>query len=115
MTAKTLPSGQLNFIQQWIVPRSTDPEESFRERTIRIALPIVALFRLPFVFIILGGTHQSFFDTGFIPAPVVVLLLLVPLVIAYWAIRTQRIVLSGVSLLFTWVFTDLCGAWFTGY
>jgi signal transduction histidine kinase len=104
----------INRLRAWFVPKSLLPEESFREKALRIAFPIVCLLRLPFVFIVLAPNPQLHIF-GPLPPFVTVPLLIIPLILAYWSIVNKQITLAGNALMFAWVVGDLAGAIYQGY
>ncbi|MFN8528446.1 MAG: GAF domain-containing sensor histidine kinase [Anaerolineae bacterium] len=102
-------------IRDWFQPRSTDLEESFRELSIRVALPIVLVIRLMLVLVVVTHVYNIPSALGLIGLMQTTVLSLVPLIYSLWALHRQKIGQAGLALMAAWVISDVTGAFFNGY
>lgn len=105
----------LAAIRDWFRPRSTDAEESFREMSIRVAIPIVLAVRLILILVVVTSAYN--FPSAFGPIGVIqaTLFSMLPLAYSLWALHRQKIAQAGAALMAAWVVTDVAGAFFNGY
>ncbi len=106
----TLINRVSNRWKKWITPRSTDREEAFRERTIRAAIPICAIFLLLVVIEELFLFNYSILDF-IIPQGFFTLFLLG----SYLAVVRRRLVPAGYFLLFIWILGTFVSMQMWGY
>jgi len=104
------------FWQKWMTPRSANPEEAARERAIRVAFPLVFTIRIIYLIAQFETRGRPYLlATDMISEAVLAVIIIVPLILSLWALWTRRIDLAGAALMFTWVVTDLLGAFSQGY
>lgn len=99
--------------RHWTRPRSTDPEEAFREGAIRLVYPILVLSR-PILII-----YRHIIEARPLPKPLSVELLLflwgLLAVLSLVSLYRRKIGQSGLFLMLLWAEADLLGVVITGY
>ncbi len=95
-------------VKNWFAPVSTDPEEAFRERVLRIIIPVLTIFRVALY--IFGRTQ-----TALITVDVDFAIVLTLLAVSFFALMQQKILLSGIMILILFSFGDAIGINHNGY
>ena len=102
----------------WFTPRSTDPTVVYRERALRVLLPIIILLR--------GlGMLRNYSEASNLPAPyaplwVSLAVFIVPILLSIYFLGRQKVGWAGVFFLLHWYLADLLslpaeGYWYPGY
>ena len=102
----------------WFTPRSTDPTVVYRERALRVLLPL-------FIFLRLIGTIGTFFISSNAPEPyasewLTVLFYVVPILLSFYFLLKQNVDWAGIFFVLHWFLVDLLslpseGYWYAGF
>ncbi len=102
----------------WSTPRSSDPAVMYRERALRILLPIIILLRSL-------GIQRNYSGTPDLPAPyaplwVSLAIFIVPILLSIYFLARQKVGWAGFFFILHWNLTDLLslpaeGYWYPGY
>ena len=102
----------------WFTPRSTDPTVTYRERALRVLLPIFLLLRTL-------ATFRKYFVNSNLPEPYVptwlsVLFYAIPMLLSFYFLLRQKVDWAGVFFVLHWFLIDLLslpteGYWHAGF
>jgi PAS domain S-box-containing protein len=102
----------------WFTPRSSDPAVVYRERALRVLLPIITLLRIL-------GTIQTYSGAPDLPKPyapqwIYLAFFIIPLVFSFYFLARQKVDWAGAFFILHWYLTDMLslpaeGYWYPGY
>ena len=102
----------------WFTPRSTDPTILYRERFLRIILPIITILRS--IAIIRNYSGAPELPVPYAPLWLTVVFFVVPILFSYFFLIRQNTNLAGKSFLMHWYLSDMLslpseGYWYPGF
>ena len=102
----------------WFTPRSTDPTVVYRERALRVLLPVITLLRVL-------GTIQNYSGAPDLPKPyaplwINLVFFIVPILLSFYFLARHKVDWAGASFLLHWYLIDMLslpaeGYWYAGY
>ena len=102
----------------WFTPRSTDPTVVFRERALRMLLPIFLLLRPLSILRYYQGDPNLFTPSA--PLWINLAFFFIPIFFSFYFLARHKVDLSGTLFILHWYFADLIslqteGYWYPGY
>lgn len=106
------------FWKWWFTPQSTDPTVLYRERFLRIILPIITILRP--IAIIRNYSGAPELPAPYAPLWLAIVFFIVPILFSYFFLIRQKINLAGKSFLLHWYLSDMLsltseGYWYPGF
>ncbi len=103
---------------EWFQPRSSDPTVAYRERALRIFLPVIVILRA--IAIVRAYSDNSELPTPFFPIVLTSAVTFIPLIACAIFLIRRKVDLAGISFLAQWYLTDLInlpaqGYWYPGF
>jgi len=114
----TLQNPIIRLWKWWFTTRSTDPTVVYRERALRVLLPVTILLRGFGIQRAYSGAPELI--APFFPLWVNIFVFVVPVIFSIYFLVRQRVGWAGVFYLLHWNLTDLLslpieGYWYSGY
>ena len=97
----------------WLTPRSTDPAVTYRERALRVILPLFIFLR--FIATIVRTFVKSNLPESYSPEWVIVVFYMIPLLLSIYFLVKQKVDWAGALFLLHWLLVDLLGIVSEGY